>query len=176
VFGVFAQSPGAVRLTVRSALAGVNVPLLCMVLFTVTLNAERVQAKDGVTPFSGSGFLQGGTLVFTTAPFSGVVAEDAGAVTIALTNVADVAGCSEVDADMDMTPDMPCTLKAHVTVTVDGAPVAVTIASADGANYTVTPAAAWPMGATVVVTLDAQTVNLLAQPITAAASVTFTAP
>ena len=40
---------------------------------TVSLQADLVRAKDGTTPFTGNGLLQGGTLVFTMAPFSGVV-------------------------------------------------------------------------------------------------------
>ena len=35
---------------------------------------------------------------------------------------------------------------------------------------------AWPAGATIVVTVDATTTNLLGQTIAAAATVTFTAP
>ena len=49
----------------------------------------------------------------------------------------------------------------------------------DGSStYPVTPAAggAWPAGATIVITLDATTTNLLGQTIAAAATVTFTAP
>ena len=42
----------------------------------------------------------------------------------------------------------------------------------------VTPTAggAWPAGATIVITVDATTTNLLGQTIAAAATVTFTAP
>ena len=64
VFGVFAQSPGAVRLTERSVLAGENVPLLCIVLFTVTLNAVFACAV-------------GGALTVTLETFSSEVASTA---------------------------------------------------------------------------------------------------
>ena len=40
---------------------------------TVSLQADKVRAKDGTTPFTGNGLLQGGQLVFTMAAFSAVV-------------------------------------------------------------------------------------------------------
>jgi len=127
---------------------------------TVSLQANKVLAKDGTTPFTGNGLLQGGTLVFTMAPFSAVVLPaDAmnPAATVAFTNFADPSG--------------------HVTATVNGAPVEIVVEAIDGgATFSVTPMAGpWPVGATVVVTVDAATTNLLMQPIAAAASVTFTA-
>lgn len=53
LLGDFVQSPGTVRLTDRSELAGVNVPLLCIVVFTLTLNGVFVLIDGGavtVTP------------------------------------------------------------------------------------------------------------------------------
>jgi hypothetical protein len=134
----------------------------------VSLQADKVHAKDGKTPYAGSGQLLGGTLVFTMAPFSAVLSPpdttamsmDPVTVTIALTNMA-------------------ANPQAHVTATANGAPIAVMVGGDDGSsNFPVTPAAggAWPAGATIVVTLDATTTNLLGQTIAAAATVTFTAP
>jgi hypothetical protein len=55
--------------------------------------------------------------------------------------------------------------------------VAIDVESGDGATFTVKPhAGSWPAGATIVVTVDATTVNLTGQMVAAAASATFTAP
>jgi hypothetical protein len=164
IFNAFGPFFGNFRANGPSLLSVPDPALPSSATITVTLNAERVQAKDGVTPFTGSGLLQGGTLVFTTAPFSAAVTAPADpamdpAVTISFTNV------TNADA-----------LAGHVTATANGAPVAVTVASTDGSTFTVKPATAWPAGATVVVTVDAQTTNVLGQAIDAAASATFTAP
>ena len=40
---------------------------------TISLDAQKVRAKDGTTPFTGDGLLQAGQLVFTMAPFSASV-------------------------------------------------------------------------------------------------------
>jgi hypothetical protein len=134
---------------------------------TVNLDANKVRAKDGTTPFKGDGLLQAGTLVFTMAPFAATIVEPAAptmdmpmpsiAATVAFTNFTDPSG--------------------HITVTANGTPVPVTIESADGgATFSVTPTSgAWPSGATIVVTVDAATTNLIGQPVAAAASKTFTA-
>jgi len=158
---------------------------------TVSLQADLVRAKDGTTPFTGSGLLQGGTLVFTMAPFSGVVVAakpfmpatmdtEEMATTpamVAFTNFVEPAPCGPPTPDpMDEDPPLCTIAAAHITATVNGAPAAITIASGDGTTFTVKPMGgnAWPTGATVVITVDAATTNLLAQPIDAAASVTFT--
>ena len=156
---------------------------------TVSLQANKVLAKDGTTPFTGNGLLQGGTLVFTMAPFSAVVVAakpfmpatmDAPEMPttdamVRFTNFTDVPPCGPTDDPMDEDPP-PCLVAAHVTATVDGAPALIRVASGDGSTYTVKPMVgrAWPTGATIVITVDAATTNLLAQPIDMAASVTFT--
>jgi hypothetical protein len=128
----------------------------------VSLDANKVRAKDGTTPFKGEGLLQSGTLIFTTAPFSATVTapEDATmdpTVTVSFTNFTDPTG--------------------HITATANGAAVAIDVESGDGATFTVKPhAGSWPAGATIVVTVDATTVNLTGQMVAAAASATFTAP
>jgi hypothetical protein len=154
---------------------------------TVNLDATMVRAKDGTTPFVGTGLLQGGTLVFTMAPFAATVVppdpptmdmpDPPIAVTIAFTNFADNAGCGPPNAvDPTMSPP-PCVTLPHITVTANGAPVAVDVTSADGSAMSIAPpkSGPWPAGATIVVSIDATTVNLLGQPIAAAATATFTA-
>jgi hypothetical protein len=131
----------------------------------VSLQADKVHAKDGKTPYAGSGQLLGGTLIFTMAPFSAVLlapdamAMDPTAATLAFTNMA---------------PDP----MAHLTATSNGTPIMVVATTGDnGSTYAITPmAGGWPTGATIVITLDATTTNLLGQTIAAAATVTFTAP
>lgn len=157
---------------------------------TVSLQADKVRAKDGTTPFTGEGLLQGGTLVFTMAPFSAVVVAaqptvpatadapemPATPAMVAFTNFAATAGCGPPTPDpMDQDPPL-CETAAHITATANGAPVAIDVASGDGSTMIVTPMGGgwWPAGATVVITVDAATTNLLDQPIDAAASVTFT--
>jgi hypothetical protein len=132
----------------------------------VKLNGEQVRAKDGKTAFVGTGLLLGGTLAFTTAPFSAslskpdAMAMDPTAVTLAFNNMA---------------PDPTSHLTAMTAANV---PVMVAATSADGGStYAVTPVGGtWPAGATITVTLDATTTNLLGQPIDMAQTVTFTAP
>jgi hypothetical protein len=157
---------------------------------TVSLQANKVLAKDGTTPFTGNGLLQGGTLVFTMAPFSAVVvaaqpfmpatADSPEMPTtpamVAFTNFADTAGCGPPTPATDDEDPPLCTTAAHITATANGAPVAIDVASGDGSTMIVTPmgGGAWPVGATVVITVDAATTNLLGQPIAAAASETFT--
>ena len=127
-----------------------------------------MHAKDGKTTYMGSGQLLGGTLIFTTAPFSAALSPpdttpmstDTITVTIAFTNMA-------------------ANPKAHLTATANGAPIAIQVPGNDpSSTFAITPAGggAWPTGATIVVTLDATTTNLLDQTIDAAATVTFTAP
>jgi hypothetical protein len=153
---------------------------------TISLDAQKVRAKDGTTPFTGAGLLEGGQLVFTMAPFAVSVTappaptmdmpEPPIAVTVAFTNFADSAGCfTDDDAT---TTDAPCTMAAHITATAAGAPIMINVASGDGTTYSVMPkgATAWPAGATIVVTVDATAANLLGQPVAAAASTTFIAP
>jgi len=132
----------------------------------VSLQADKVHAKDGKTPYAGSGQLLGGTLIFTMAPFAAVLlppdatAMDPNAVTLAFTNMA----ANPVD---------------HLTATADGAPIVIDAAGDDGSStFSITPmgGGAWPAGATIVITLDATTTNLLGQTIDGAATVTFTAP
>jgi len=127
----------------------------------VSLQADKVHAKDGKTPYTGSGQLLGGTLVFTMAPFAAALAPpdamamDPTAVTISFTNMA---------------PNP----MAHVTATANGAPITVVVMGDAGSTFTVT--GAWPAGATIVVTVDATTPNLLGQTTGTPATVTFTAP
>jgi len=127
----------------------------------VTLDGDKVHAKDGKTPYKGSGQLLGGTVIFTMAPFAAALAPpdamamDPTAVTLSFTNMA---------------PNP----MAHVTATANGAPLAVVVTGDPGSTFTVT--GAWPAGATIVIAVDATTPNLLGQTTGTAATVTFTAP
>jgi hypothetical protein len=133
----------------------------------VSLQADKVHAKDGKTPYMGSGQLLGGTLIFTTAPFAAVLlppdamAMDPNAVTVAFTNMA-------------------ANPKDHLSATANGVPIAIQVpGDVPSSTFAITPmdgGGAWPTGATIVVKLDATTTNLLDQTIDAAATVTFTAP
>jgi hypothetical protein len=133
----------------------------------VSLQADKVHAKDGKTPYKGTGQLQGGTLIFTMAPFAAaLLAPDAMAmdpisVTVAFTNMA---------------PNP----KAHVTAKANGAPIAVDVTGDDGSStFAVTPmgGGAWPAGAMIEITMDATAQNLLGQMLAAAPDpLSFTAP
>ena len=150
---------------------------------TVTLDANQVRAKDHTTPFTGTGLLAGGTVVFTMAPFSASfsppdkMAMDPNAVTVAYTNFVEPAACPSMDM-----PPVPCKTAAHLSVVNrSGTPpfpsIPVDISSGGGAYVSVTPTGgAWPAGAMVEIQLDGATTNLLGQQITAPQPLTFTAP
>jgi hypothetical protein len=129
---------------------------------TVTLVSSQVRAKDG-TSFIGEGMLAGGTVGFTTPPFSG---------TIALPD--------------DMNPDprviftsyVADSVKTHITVTADGADITATVdlnINADTVTITPKPMMSFPAGATIAITVDATAPNALGQPIAAAVTDSFTA-
>ena len=133
----------------------------------VSLQADKVHAKDGKTPYAGSGQLLGGTLVFTMAPFSAVAAAAR----------RDGDGPERRDARVH---EHGRSEARHVTATANGTPVAVELADRRR-RLDLSPSrrwrgGAWPAGATIVITVDATTTNLLGQTIAAAATVTFTAP
>jgi hypothetical protein len=150
---------------------------------TVTLQADKILAKDGTTPFIGKGLLQGREVVFSTAPFHVDIlppdpdpnAQDRVTATVAFTNFTESPGC--FTDDDPGTVDAPCAMAAHITTTSNAAPIAVHVASGDGATYSVKPrAGAWPAGATVVISVDGTVQSVLNEPIDMASSLTFTAP
>jgi hypothetical protein len=137
---------------------------------TVTVEASKVHAKDGTTPFTGTGPLASGLLLFTMAPFSASLSPpnpdaygyDPNAVVVAFTNFVDLAAA---------TP--------HITATVNGTAAPIAVTSDNNAYVYVTPAGGdpWPTGATVVVSVDATVTNSLGQTIAAAVPpLTFMAP
>ena len=149
---------------------------------TVTLNGDKVRAKDGHTQFTGANLLMSGSIAFTTAPFSASVsppdatAMDPNAATVSFTNVVEAAACPSMDP-MDMTKTIPCATASHISATAGGTAVAVDVSSGGGSSVTVTPTAGkWPMGAMVVITVDATTKDLLNETIDMAATGMFTAP
>ena len=127
----------------------------------VKLQASLVRAKDGTTPFTGIGLLQGGTVLFTMPAFTAsIAAPDAG-------NPASVTFSNFVGDDV----------LAHITVTADNVDITaqVDLAVSGGMTVTATPKTAWPAGATIAITVDATAKNALGQTIAAAKSDSFTA-
>ena len=143
---------------------------------TVSLQADKVRAKDGTTPFTGNGLLQGGTLVFTMAPFSAVVLP----ATPLMPATADAPEMPATPAMVAFTnfADRRSRRHDHRHRQRRGGRRSSSRPSTAAPTFSVKPmgGGAWPAGATVVITVDAATTNLLDQPIDAAASVTFTAP
>jgi len=128
---------------------------------TVNLQASLVRAKDGTTPFVGEGLLQGGTVLFTTPAFSAGVTppDDKG-------NPASVVFTSVVDDDVI----------AHIKVTADNVDItSQVVLAASGLVVTAIPKTAWPVGATIAITVDATAKNALGQTITAFEPGPFTA-
>ncbi len=126
----------------------------------VTLKASLVRAKDGTTPFVGVGLLQGGTVLFTMPAFTAsIAAPDAG-------NPASVV----------FTNFVPDDVLTHITVTADNVDITAQVDLAvSGMSVTATPKTAWPVGATIAITVDATAKNTLGQTIAAAKSDSFTA-
>jgi Big-like domain-containing protein len=145
----------------------------------LTLDATKVLAKDGKTPFTATGTLGGGSLAFTTGGFSASISTppteaspaDAGActppptvvkpdqtpVTITFTNIVD-----------------PSAIAANVTVSATpvaggaGTPVPFDAASTDGLNVTLTPHMNWPASSVITVTLAATAADVLGEQLGAA--------
>jgi hypothetical protein len=146
---------------------------------TVNLDASMILAKDGKTPYTAGGLLTGGSVVFTTAAFSASLVppdpmsmSDPISAIVVFTNFLDTPGCgTSMDAPA-------CKTAANISVTANGAPIAVKIASPNGATFAVAPADGnpWPTGAAIVVSVDAAPKNFLDQPLDMAHSFPFTAP
>jgi hypothetical protein len=136
---------------------------------TVALNKSKVLAKDGTTPFVGTGALLDGIVKFATAPFAvslvapadlGPMSADPNTVTVAFTNLV-----ADVDA---------VTMHAHATV--NGAAAAITVAPVNEATMAISPVDPWPAGATVVVTLDPGVTSVAGDTLATAATLTFMTP
>jgi len=137
---------------------------------TVTLNPDKILAKDGHTAFTGAGPFENGTVTFTMAPFSAAVSAPPDLSDPTMSPAATVAFTNFVD---------PMVAEASISATANGAPIAVTVTSADGgASYSVLPmTGAWPAGAMIVVSVSATAKNVLDQAIDAAViGEPFTAP
>lgn len=160
---------------------------------TIKLNSSKIQAKDGKTPFTGSGALSGGALTFQTVVFAAsiavplpsaadggagadagapatTVAPDAGPVTIAFTAPVD-----------------PATVGGHIIVKSNGVPLTVSTPTADGgmspgditvavagSTVTIKPTSTWPASATIEVAVDQTTTDMLGDLIAGAVSQSFT--
>jgi hypothetical protein len=128
---------------------------------TVELDPAKVRAKDGTTPFSGTGALLDGRFSFRTAPFAGALGTpnpyvDPNMLFLAFTNLVDANTILDV-----VTPNL--------TVTVDGAPAGVTLIIFNEATVGIVPDMPWPAGSTVVATVApaAPITSLLGEPLTA---------
>jgi hypothetical protein len=144
---------------------------------TVSLNADKVLAKDGTTPFVGTGALLDGVVKFATAPFGATLTPpdltatsmDPITVTASFTNLVD----GDLPDQMVMDPD---DVAKHVTATVNGAAAVVAVANVNDVTVAITPMTPWPAGATVVVTLDATTPSRLGETLGAPVTLTFMTP
>jgi hypothetical protein len=145
----------------------------------VMLDRTKVTAKDG-TPFAGTGLLIDGAIKFKTQGFVATISAPP-----APMGPADAA---PLDQAPDMTPATitfsnfvdPMAIETHLTVKDGGgANIPVALTSMDGLTVTVTPKSNWPASATISITLDATTPDVvgdtlgapvsLAQPFTTSA-------
>lgn len=140
---------------------------------TVSLNKTTVRAKDGKTAFVGEGLLQDGRITFTTGPFSAAITVPAG-----------------MDADGGVaraTPDMTPVglaftnvvdseaIRSHITVTSGGTavPFALDPPMGGGVSFNIVPTSNWPANASITVTLDATTPDVLNETLGAAVTESF---
>ncbi len=144
---------------------------------TATMDGTKVRSKKG-EPFTASGDLAGGKLVFQTLPFSV-------SITVPM-------GTPDPDAGADAGPPPVSPMMQTVTLAFTNLPAsniqdAITV-TANGAAYTdfavapestptivdVTPNTTWPPNAVIVVNVSATAADVLGSAIDAAASATFT--
>ena len=164
---------GNFRVNGPSLLMMGNPALPSNTVVTVSLSKTAVRAKDGKTAFTGEGLLQDGTISFLTGPFGASVTVPAGMdadggvapaapdmtpVNLAFTNVVDAAA-----------------ILSHITVTSGGTPVPFSLdpATGPGVSFNIVPTANWPANATITVTLDATTPDVLNETLGAAVTESF---
>ncbi len=146
---------------------------------TITLDANKVRAKDGKTVFTGPGFFAGGTLTYTTASFSASVTTPP-----TTPPAADAGVCTPppITVTPDKTPATvtfnnfvdPTVIASHITITAGGVPVTFTVTSMDGLNVSVVPDANWPASSTITITVDATAPDLVGDTLGAPVSGSFT--
>jgi hypothetical protein len=156
IFPLFGNYPGP-NLTIFG-----NPALPSSTAVTVKLDKTVIRAKDGKTPFTGDGFLEDGTVTFTTGPFTAEIAPPP--------DQMDGDGGTSPPAP-DMTPAILSftnvvdhdDIMAHLTVTSGGTPVpfALDPAMGTGTSFNVVPTTAWPANAMISITLDATTPDVL---------------
>ena len=134
---------------------------------TTRLNGGRVLAKDGTTPFVGKGALVDGVVRFTTAGFAATVTPPDTSAMSMDTNTVTVAFTNLVDLDA-ATP--------HITATVNGTAVAITVAQVNELTLAITPVVPWPAAATVNITVDAATPSKSGETLGAAVVQPFVTP
>jgi len=134
---------------------------------TTSLNGRRVLAKDGTTSFVGKGALLDGIVKFTTAAFTATVTEPDTSAMSMDTNTVTVAFSNLVDLDA-ATP--------HITATVNGTAVAITVAQVNDVTLAITPVVPWPAASTVNITVDAATASKSGETLGAAVVKQFVTP
>jgi hypothetical protein len=140
---------------------------------TVALNKTTVRAKDGKTAFVGEGLLQDGTITFTTGPFAATITVPVGM--DADGGVAPAApDMTPVGLDFTNVVDSEAIL-THLSITSGGAAVPFMIdeAATTPQHVSIVPTANWPANATITVTLDATTPDVLNATLGAAVTETF---
>lgn len=134
---------------------------------SVTLDPNKVRAKDGKTAFTGTGFFAAGSLTYSTAAFTASIATppttplpaDAGTCAVPPTTV--TPDKTPVTITFNNLVD-PTAIGTHVTITANtvAGPIAFTPTSADGLTVSLTPTDKWPASATISITLDATATDL----------------
>jgi hypothetical protein len=168
---------------------------------TIALDKTNVRAKDGRTPFSGTGTLLDGQLTFQTAAFDATVAvptapADAAAPATGDGGAADGGAPGPVPVPADMTP-VTITFTGPVDVTKDvvdikievngttqlpivlmqpdgGASNDVVAASPTPNTITLTPVGTWPANSSIAVTVTATATDLLGDQLPMARGRSFT--
>jgi hypothetical protein len=167
VFNVYGPFFGNLRGDGPSLLSAPQPEFPSAATVTITLDASQVRAKDGTTPFTGTGPLSSGTLVFKTAQFSATITPPDMFTPIPIAPI--VAFSNFVD---------PADAAAAITATADGTALPVDLTTFNNSHFMVTPKGSdhWPSGATVTVSVAPTITNLLGQAIAPVTPFTFTAP
>jgi hypothetical protein len=138
---------------------------------TVALNAGKVKAKDGTTPFVGTGALLDGVIKFATAAFTATVTEPDTSAMSMDTNTVTVAFSNLVDA-VAVTPHITATVTTGAVTTA----AAVTVTAVDDTTVAVAPVTPWPAGSMITITVDAATPSKTGETLGTAVTKSFPTP
>jgi hypothetical protein len=172
---IFKKSLGDFRADGPSILFSAVPALPTSSTITVSLDKTKILAKDGRTPFTGTGLLKDGVISFVTQPFTASPIVPPAPPPAPADAGADAAAPNPLP---DMTPATvtftnivdPTALAAHITVTaVPAAPILFDVASMDGLNVTITPKSGthWPASSTITITIDAAATDAVGDPLAA---------